>query len=221
MNCLYSSSGSASSTDEESEDEVPIVRGRVSRTIFREKERNSASVIDAKIPKRRRPSIPQNPTTSGDSSGPSKSSLAKVRVPFTRSHSPVIIRAAANPKTKSSQTHSPGVSHRQKILPVTKHILPSNICFHTGFPLPARTFCIDTRKAGESCILLGSLAYSIKNLSVHVSEGRLSHSWLLIGGYIDLLMYQFYQNCERVIWSHHRFGILYVMVAHVQTILAT
>jgi hypothetical protein len=93
------------------------------------------------------------------------------RMSFTRSRSP-------HPRTFDNATnaaHPPsGASsfpQRHKLLPVVHTLLPAMISGSLSLPrLGTWTFCMDTRYMGESLLLIGSLAFFNKKLSVDTHD---------------------------------------------------
>lgn len=106
--------------------------------------------------------------------------LRPVRVSFTRSRSPLPPPSAAkgNDAPPPFRITSP-IPSRIKQGTNYRHILPPalHFCFRTPFSEKTRRFYIDSSKACEATLLLGSMVFAAKRLSEHNSE-----IWTSIGG---------------------------------------
>ena len=151
------SSGSRYSTDDETDDDLPIdSRGRVYSNGLQNgnggpNNHSSLSTLRKLSP---------NGTSSADSTG---TGVCKTRTSFTRSRSPSL-RAPLNlkPLPKSHRHTSPSL--RQTHEPRT--YLTAECRLPLGLPLglPSCTFSMDKRKLGESILLLLSLLYSVSHI---------------------------------------------------------
>lgn len=118
----------------------------------------------------RRPSPPY--VSSGDSSG--ADAKRHVRVAFTRSRSPVVLRKSGTTKSAphSARTMSPVVSlfsrTRSSLSGPPRIVLPALIETRVRIPITSWTWAlrIDTRRAGECSIILGTFFYAISKVSV-------------------------------------------------------
>ncbi|KAF8920228.1 hypothetical protein CPB85DRAFT_618970 [Mucidula mucida] len=109
-------------------------------------------------------------------------------IPFTRSRSPIVNRASthgrANMRNASPAVFSLPVSAQQGS---STTVLPSQLQLHVHFALLpwAWTFCIDSKKAGECLLLLGSLTYASSKLADISSQSQLSlamyNLWIITG----------------------------------------
>ena len=156
------SSGSRYSTDDETDDDLPIdSRGRVYSISVQNGNAGNGGPNNRSSPSTLRKLSP-NGTSSADSTG---TGVCKTRTPFTRSHSPSL-RAPLNmkPPPKSHRHTSPSQPHEPRTY------LAAEFRLSLGLPLglPSCTFSMDKRKLGESLLLLLSLLYSascIRNYS--------------------------------------------------------
>ena len=146
------SSGSRCSTDDESDDNLPIdSRGRVYSISLQNGNASNGGPDNCSSPSTLRKPSP-NGTSSADSTG---TGVCKTRTSFTRSHSPSL-RAPLNmkPPPKSYRHTSPSQPHEPRTYLAAE--------FRLG--LPSCTFSMDTRKLGESLLLLLSLLYSASHI---------------------------------------------------------
>ena len=177
----FSPASSDSSTEDDGEetDTAPLQdRGRrysqnEKRTLLREDLKRRA------IPPKRRPNG-QNNSGSGKDGGSSPGITA--RGSFTRSRSPAILpQIDINTNSVPYGPSSPSVFARYR--QTGGGLLPSTLQFQIYFPFTCTglAFYIDTRKAGESLLLLGSLIYASKNLSDDIQDDTQFEGWISIG----------------------------------------
>lgn len=140
------------------------------RTILRE------SLKKRVVPPKQRPNGQNNNSNSGKSERSSPGITA--RGSFTRSRSPAILPPVdVSSLSMPCIQPSPSIFARcRQALPI-RGILPATLRFQTFIPLACTglVFHIDTRKAGESLLLLGSLIYASAKLSEN------SEVWISIG----------------------------------------
>ena len=176
-----SASTDAGDTTTDTDDDRATLRGRPT-SHSRPSRYNAAvkpSTTDAT--KTRRGSVS---STSGSSG---RHSLQPTRVSFTRSKSPLPPPQGVNGNgaSPSFQTASP-IPSRIKQGTSYQHILPQAFyfCFRTPFSEKVRRFYVDSSKAGEATLLLGSMVFAAKCLSERDSE-----IWTSIGGlYLGLAL---------------------------------
>lgn len=154
------------------------------RTLLREDLKRRA------IPPKRRPNG-QNNSSSGKDVGSSPGITARDRGSFTRSRSPAVLpQIDININSVPCGPSSPSVFARYR--QTGGGLLPSTLQFQMCFPFTCNglAFYIDTRKAGESLLLLGSLIYASKNLSSNIQDDMQFEDWISIGflifGFLDL-----------------------------------
>ena len=176
------SSGSRYSTDDETDDDLPIdSRGRVYSNSLQNgnggpNNRSSPSTLRKLSP---------NGTSSADSTG---TGVCKTRTSFTRSHSPSLCAPLnLKPLPKSHRHTSP---QPWNIEPRT--YLAAEFRLLVGLPLglPSCTFSVDKRKLGESVLLLLSLLYSASHIrnypystDVQVTGNADASAWCSYGKY--------------------------------------
>jgi hypothetical protein len=180
---LLCSSQSEDSLDD-SDDEIPPItpRGRTfsqssAKTAIANGKRSKATTSSS----RRRPS-PYH-TSSGESSA------ANGRIPFTRSKSPMPSQSTSRFLTLGSQLRTPLLNRHRTLLTGWRHVLPATFEMGTRIPFTSCTwtFSLDSRRAGESVLLLYSLVYGSSKIwedtdfqSPHFSS-RSYNLWLLTG----------------------------------------
>jgi hypothetical protein len=156
------SSGSRYSTDDETDDDLPIdSRGRVYSNSLQNgnggpNNRSSPSTLRKLSP---------NGTSSADSTG---TGVCKTRTSFTRSHSPSLraplnLKPPLNRHTSPSQPWNVRQTHEPRTYLAAEFRLP--LVLPLG--LPSCTFSMDKRKLGESVLLLLSLLYSASHIKVY------------------------------------------------------
>ncbi|KAK7044176.1 dolichol kinase [Paramarasmius palmivorus] len=177
------SSGSQSEDSlDDSDDEIPPItpRGRTfsqssARTAIANGKRSKATTSSS----RRRPS-PYH-TSSGESSA------ANGRIPFTRSKSPMASQSTSRFLALGSQFRTPLLDRHRTLLTGWRHVLPATFEMGTRIPFTSCTwtFSLDSRRAGESVLLLYSLVYASSKIwedsdfqSPHFSS-RSYNLWLL------------------------------------------
>lgn len=185
MTLSYSvSSGSRYSTDDETDDDLPIdSRGRVYSNSLQNGNGNGGP-NNRSSPSTLRKLSP-NGTSSADSTG---TGVCKTRTSFTRSHSPSV-RAPLNmkPPPKSNRHTSPSQPHE----PRTYLAAEFRLQLELPLGLPSCTFAMDKRKLGESVLLLLSLLYSashIRNYStpdVQFTGNADASVWCSYGSYFS------------------------------------
>lgn len=179
------SSGSRYSSDEESDDDMPSdLRGRA--YLQKNIKSNSVDVDSSK----RRPSPHEG--SSGDSAATAKARHSHKRTSFTRSRSPAVLRAPTS--MKSLNRHLSPIVVRNNPRQISdlaepQSLLPAGLRFQLRVPLSSWTclFCIDTRKLGESLLLLISLlcasyciaGYPTPNIPLLLNPE--THVWLAFG----------------------------------------
>lgn len=160
------SSASRSSSDDETEDEgLHDFRGRA----FSQSSARNATKTRTE-PKS--PSSIHRPDPHAQDSGGSTTSgsgLVPGRAPFTRSRSPAVRANGAKHSKKIHRHMSPSISRpsRQKlILPEPVTVMPAITEFRKCIPFTSRiwTLTIESRKSGESLLLLASLLYATYTL---------------------------------------------------------
>ncbi|KAK0235807.1 hypothetical protein EDD85DRAFT_928699 [Armillaria nabsnona] len=165
-----------SDTDDETEDEGPIhFRGRAfshsrQTTAHPPLKRTSISRLNGS-PEGGPPRAPEGP------------------VPFTRSRSPVVMRSTpVSGKANPQRNTSPAVFvNTMTAVQAPFTVFPSHLELHARLPIfPwSWTFCIETKKAGESFLIIGSLIYAISKFSDYqpAASSQLSlslyNSWIL------------------------------------------
>ncbi|KAI3613808.1 dolichol kinase [Moniliophthora roreri] len=151
------SSGSQSEDSlDDSDDEILSIPPR-GRTFSQSSARNGP--IPVKRTKattsssRRRPS--PYPTSSGESSAPNG------RMSFTRSKSPAMQHTTARFLSLGSQLGFPLLDRHKSLLTSWRHVLPATFELGIRIPFTSYTwsFSLDSRRAGESIIILYSLVY--------------------------------------------------------------
>jgi hypothetical protein len=174
-----SSTASSANTDDgdtttDTDDDRATLRGRPISQPRHSRQNTTAKPLNADTAKTRRDSIS---STSGSSG---RHRLRPMRVSFTRSKSPLPPTPAVNGDDASAsfRTASP-IPSRAKQGISYRHILPP--AFYFGFRTPfsetVHRFYIDSSKACEALLLLGSTVYAAKCLSKYNSE-----LWTSIGG---------------------------------------
>lgn len=137
------------------------------------------------VSSKRGPSGQNNNTSSGKSECSSPGIPPHGRESFTRSRSPAILTPVDmysgsipfSPHSQSVFARYRGTSGGGLLPPA----LQLQICF--PFTCIGLRFHIDTRKAGESLLLLGSLIYASKNLSDITQDDPHLEGWISIGLY--------------------------------------
>jgi hypothetical protein len=176
----FSPASSDSSTEDDGDDTDTASqqdRGRryspnEKRTILRE------SLKKRIVPPKQRPNGQNNNSNSGKSERSSPGITARGRESFTRSQSPVILPPVdVSSVSVPCRQPSPSVFARCRQALHDRGILPATLRFQTFIPLACTglAFHIDTRKAGESLLLLGSLIYASAKLSQNTEV------WISIG----------------------------------------
>lgn len=139
----------------------------------------------------------RNRSPHGNSSGDSTATVTKKhkekRTTFARSRSPAILRASNNSKATLRNRHlSPAVSrnprHNLSNL-ASQNFLTSSCRIRLPLPLSSSSlvFSIDSRKLGESILLLGSLLYAAYHTTTYPSPiiplitTAETHKWLALG----------------------------------------
>lgn len=163
-----SDQSSSETAEEDSDDEPHDVRNRGRRSSQKGLQKD---VRDA-IRRKRHPTSPSKQTHSSTSIDYTNDGKQMPRrMSFTRSRSP-------HPRTFDNATNathpSSGASsfpQRHKLLSVAHTLLPATISGSLSLPrLGTWTFCMDTRYMGESLLLIGSLAFFNKKLSVDTHD---------------------------------------------------
>jgi hypothetical protein len=138
------------------------------------------------VSSKRGPSGQNNNSSSGKSERSSPGIPPRGRESFTRSRSPAILTpidmhsgsVPFGPPSQSAFARYRGTSGGG-LLPAA---LQLQFCF--PFTCIGLRFHIDTRKAGESLLLLGSLIYASKNLSDITHDDPQLEGWISIGIYV-------------------------------------
>lgn len=163
-----SDQSSSETAEEDSDDEPHDVRNRGRRSSQKGLQKD---VRDA-IRRKRYPTSPSKQTFSSTSIDYTNDGKQMPRrMSFTRSRSP-------HPRTFDNATNathpSSGASsfpQRHKLLSIAHTLLPATISGSLSLPrLGTWTFCMDTRYMGESLLLIGSLAFFNKKLSVDTHD---------------------------------------------------
>lgn len=159
---IISSASRSTSEDEDTEDDLQNeLRGRSPNGFRNELLRHQKKISS--------PSVHRS-SPHANSSGDSTSGLRGARRElFTRSRSPAITRPSTS-KSNSRRKTSRSIFSRYIPAfpgPFARSLLPATISLHVHFPLSPWTwrFSVDTRKAGECLLLLGSLVYATQRLS--------------------------------------------------------
>ena len=179
------SSGSRCSTDDESDDNLPIdSRGRVYSISLQNGNASNGGPDNCSSPSTLRKPSP-NGTSSADSTG---TGVCKTRTSFTRSHSPSL-RAPLNmkPPPKSYRHTSPSQPHEPRTYLAAEFRLPLEL----PLGLPSCIFAMDKRKLGESALLLLSLLYSASHIrnystpSMQLTGNADASVWCSYGSYFS------------------------------------
>jgi hypothetical protein len=177
---LCFSPASSSSTDEEdTDDDLPFDRGRA-HSQNRLKNGPSDTLKQTGV-RTRRPASRQNDAANSGDSGGSSAARRNGRGKFTRSRSPAVVRPSLKATPKSQlRPLSPAVS-RHRPTSIIRHVLPATLKLHAQIRRTTWTLCIDTRKAGECLLLLGSLSFTAVKLSGCCTDMTTANFWILIG----------------------------------------
>jgi len=176
---LHSSTASSTSTDDgdtstDTDDDRATLRGRPISHSRPNRHNPTVKPLATEAAKTRRGSVS---STSGSSG---RHHLQPMRVSFTRSRSPLPPTQAVNGNdaSPSFRTASP-IPSRIKQGISYQHILPPAfyLSFRAPFSEKVRRFQIDSSKACEAMLLLGSMIFAAKSLSRHNSE-----IWTPVGG---------------------------------------
>jgi hypothetical protein len=154
---------------------VDDLRGRVDLQTHRV---NGESTKIRQSPSKRATSPQGCSSGSGDSVARHKRNLPKSRRSFTRSRSPAVI------STKSTNVSLPSPTFSYfHLSPAIRNILPEalQIRIYVLFTRTSWTLYIDTRKAAECFLLLGSLLYSTTQLMQSSRTKSQPDSWIFIG----------------------------------------
>lgn len=151
---VSSASHSGSDADTEEDDSSNSARGRAVRQSWGGLANGQVNKLASPTLRRRSPSRDPPPAMNG-------------RVAFTRSRSPVVPSSSAS--VKKTSTWSPLVaffSHR-KLGRRTYILMPAVFELHVRLPLSSWTWkmSVNSRRAGECAILLGSLLYATTKIS--------------------------------------------------------
>lgn len=190
LSCLVSS-GSRSSTDDETDDDLATdSRGRVYSNSL---QNGTGGPKISSSPSTLRKLSPHG-TSSADSTGTNWNGGIKARTSFTRSRSPNVLRAPLNPKpaTKSHRHMSPSLPRNVGQTHEPRTLLAAECRLQLGLPLGLSycNFSMDNRKLGESLLLLFSLLYSASHIrsystpDVPFAANANANAWRSWGNYI-------------------------------------
>lgn len=121
---------------------------------------------------------------SGQSSPATGGATHGRRASFTRSHSPAVgLTAESRNANGSYSSISPSINSRLRSNVRGRVMLPTAFEFRTPIPFTLRTllFTVDSRKSGESLLLIGSLIYSATKLSDDGQDRPRPNVWISIG----------------------------------------
>lgn len=182
---MNSPASSDSSTQDEGDTDTPVQsRGR--RDSLRTTSGDNLKKRSSTAKRRHGMLTTQHPTSgrSGQSSPAAGGATHGRRASFTRSRSPAVgLTAEPHNVNASYNSISPTINGRLRSNVRGRVMFPAALEFRTPIPFTLRTllFSIDSRKSGESLLLIGSLIYSATKLSDDNQVRPHPNVWISIG----------------------------------------
>lgn len=182
----------SSASDSSTEDDDGAATGlqedrgrRSSQADFKQKETLKRRIA----PLKRQDSLQNNHSSSGISGYSSPSLMPRGPPSFTRSRSPAIVD-----NTNGIMPLSPSsILTRYRHTLNSRGTLPANLQLLICFPFTCTglLFHVDSRKAGESLLLLGSLIYASQKLSGNIGDPTRPDVWISIGAISSCCAFDF------------------------------